>query len=250
MPEPLITASKITKDFQGVTALADVDVRLDRGSVHGIVGPNGAGKTTLLNVLSGFVRPTSGRVEIEGRDVTRLSPQRRVPLGMMRTFQNIRLFGGLTVLENVLVGQHTHSRTGFTSLVPVRGQRERELRKNAEHALEVFELTAYRKRRAASLPYGVQKQVEMARAMAARPKAMLLDEPAAGMTAEGRQVLVGRINQMRDEGLSIFVVEHDMDIIAKVCDVVTVLNFGTKLLDGTPDVVLSSDLVRAAYLGT
>ncbi len=201
-------------------------------------------------MLSGFVRPTSGRVEIEGRDVTRLSPQRRVPLGMMRTFQNIRLFGGLTVLENVLVGQHTHSRTGFTSLVPVRGQRERELRKNAEHALEVFELTAYRKRRAASLPYGVQKQVEMARAMAARPKAMLLDEPAAGMTAEGRQVLVGRINQMRDEGLSIFVVEHDMDIIAKVCDVVTVLNFGTKLLDGTPDVVLSSDLVRAAYLGT
>ena len=250
MAEPLITASKITKDFQGVAALADVDVRLDRGSVHGIVGPNGAGKTTLLNVLSGFVRPTSGRVEIEGRDVTRLSPQRRVPLGMMRTFQNIRLFGGLTVLENVLVGQHTHSRTGFTSLVPVRGQRERELRKNAEHALEVFELTAYRKRRAASLPYGVQKQVEMARAMAARPKAMLLDEPAAGMNAEGRQVLVGRINQMRDEGLSIFVVEHDMDIIAKVCDVVTVLNFGTKLLDGTPDVVLSSDLVRAAYLGT
>jgi branched-chain amino acid transport system ATP-binding protein len=250
LAEPLITASKITKDFQGVTALADVDVRLDRGSVHGIVGPNGAGKTTLLNVLSGFVRPTSGRVEIEGRDVTRLSPQRRVPLGVMRTFQNIRLFGGLTVLENVLVGQHTHSRTGFTSLVPVRGQRERELRKNAEHALEVFELTAYRKRRAASLPYGVQKQVEMARAMAARPKAMLLDEPAAGMNAEGRQVLVGRINQMRDEGLSIFVVEHDMDIIAKVCDVVTVLNFGTKLLDGTPDVVLSSDLVRAAYLGT
>ena len=134
--------------------------------------------------------------------------------------------------------------------MPVRGRRERELRTDAEHALEVFELTAYRKRRAASLPYGVQKQVEMARAMAARPKAMLLDEPAAGMTAEGRQVLVGRINQMRDEGLSIFVVEHDMDIIAKVCDVVTVLNFGTKLLDGTPDVVLSSDQVRAAYLGT
>jgi branched-chain amino acid transport system ATP-binding protein len=250
LAEPLITASKITKDFQGVAALDDVDVRLDRGSVHGIVGPNGAGKTTLLNVLSGFVRPTSGRVEIEGRDVTGLSPQRRVPLGVMRTFQNIRLFGGLTVLENVLVGQHTHSRTGFSSLVPVRGRRERELRKDAEHALEVFELTAYRKRRAASLPYGVQKQVEMARAMAARPKAMLLDEPAAGMTAEGRQVLVGRINQMRDEGLSIFVVEHDMDIIAKVCDVVTVLNFGTKLLDGTPDVVLSSDQVRAAYLGT
>ncbi len=250
MAEPLITASKITKDFQGVAALDDVDVRLDRGSVHGIVGPNGAGKTTLLNVLSGFVRPTSGRVEIEGRDVTGLSPQRRVPLGVMRTFQNIRLFGGLTVLENVLVGQHTHSRTGFSSLVPVRGRRERELRKDAEHALEVFELTAYRKRRAASLPYGVQKQVEMARAMAARPKAMLLDEPAAGMTAEGRQVLVGRINQMRDEGLSIFVVEHDMDIIAMVCDVVRVLNFGTKLLDGTPDVVLSSDLVRAAYLGT
>lgn len=250
MAEPLLQAIRICKNFQGVEALGDVDVSLERGTIHGIVGPNGAGKTTLLNILSGYVRPTTGRVQIEGRDVTRLSPQRRVPLGVVRTFQNIRLFGGLTVLDNVLLGQHSRARTGLVSLVPMRSRTDKKLRADAEHALELFELLPYRKRRAGELPYGVQKQLEMARALAARPNALLLDEPAAGMTSEGRHSLVQRIRKMRDEGLSVLVVEHDMDIIAKVCDVVTVLNFGRKLTEGTPETVLASDEVRTAYLGT
>ena len=246
----LLSVRGVTKHFQGVEALGDVDVTLHEGTIHGIVGPNGAGKTTLLNVVSGYVRPERGRVELDGRDVTRFTPQRRVPLGVVRTFQNIRLYGGLSVLDNVRLGQHTRALTGLRSLWPVRGSRERELRAEAERALELFDLLPYRRRRAAELPYGLQKQLEMARALAARPRVLLLDEPAAGMPAEGREALVERIHDLRDEGLSIVVVEHDMDVISKVCDHVTVLNFGRRLTDGPPAQVLASDAVRTAYLGT
>lgn len=246
----LLRVTGVTKRFQGVEALADIDLTLDEGSIHGIVGPNGAGKTTFLNVASGYVRPDGGRVELAGRDITRLTPQLRVPLGVVRTFQNIRLYGGLTVLENVLLGQHSRAVTGLRSLWPFPTPRERELRAEAERALELFELLPYRRRRAAELPYGLQKQLEMARAMAAQPRVLLLDEPAAGMTAEGREALVDRIRELREQGLSIVVVEHDMDVIAKVCDHVTVLNFGRKLTEGPPGPVLASDAVRTAYLGT
>jgi ABC-type branched-subunit amino acid transport system ATPase component len=200
--------------------------------------------------VSGYVRPDAGRIELDGRDITRLTPQLRVPLGVVRTFQNIRLYGGLTVLENVLLGQHTRAATGLRSLWPFPTPRERELRAEADAALELFELVPYRKRRAAELPYGLQKQLEMARAMAARPRVLLLDEPAAGMTGDGRHALVDRIRELRAQGLSIVVVEHDMDVIAKVCDHVTVLNFGRTLIDGPPGPVLAGDVVRTAYLGT
>ncbi|WP_219415294.1 ABC transporter ATP-binding protein [Pseudonocardia nigra] len=250
MAEPLLRVSGVAKRFRGVEALADVDLALTEGSVHGVVGPNGAGKTTLLNVISGYVAPDVGRVELAGRDVTRRTPQRRVPLGVVRTFQNIRLFGGLTVLDNVLIGQHSRARTGPGSLWPVRSARERQLRAEAERALELFDLLPYRKRRAGELPYGLQKQLELARALAARPRVLLLDEPAAGMTAEDRSALVTRIGELRSGGLSIVVVEHDMDVISRVCDHVTVLNFGRMLVDGAPEHVLTSDAVRTAYLGT
>ena len=248
MPD-LLTVRGVSKHFQGVEALGDVDVTLHQGALHGIVGPNGAGKTTLLNVISGYVRPERGSVVLDGRDITRFTPQRRVPLGVVRTFQHIRLYGGLTVLENVLLGQHTRARTGFRSLWPLRTGRERALRVEAEQALELFDLQSFRKRRAAELPYGLQKQLEMARALAARPRVLLLDEPAAGMPAEHREALVERIRTLRDEGLLIVVVEHDMDVISKVCDHVTVLNFGRLLVDGPPAQVLTSDAVRTAYLG-
>lgn len=215
-----------------------------------VLGPNGAGKTTLLNVLSGYLLPGAGRIEIDGRDVTTLTPQQRVPLGVVRTFQNIRLFNGLTVLQNVLVGQHAYARTGPLSLLPFRTRLDKQLREHADHSLQLFELERYRDRLAGELPYGLQKQLEMARALAARPRALLLDEPAAGMTTDGRVVLSRRIRSLRDEGLSIVIVEHDMDIIAKVCDHVTVLNFGRKLTEGATHEVLASDAVRTAYLGT
>jgi branched-chain amino acid transport system ATP-binding protein len=250
LAEPLLRVSAVTKHFQGVEALGEVDLEVAEGSVHGIVGPNGAGKTTLLNVVSGYVLPDAGRVELAGRDVTRLTPQRRVPLGIVRTFQNIRLFGGLTVLDNILVGQHSRATTGVRSLWPLRSGADRRLRAEAERSLEMFALAPYRGRRAAELPYGLQKQLEMARALAARPKVLLLDEPAAGMTADGRKALVPRIRELREEGLTIVVVEHDMDVISNICDHVTVLNFGRRLTDGPPAQVLASDEVRTAYLGT
>ena len=249
MSDVQLRASGITKRFLGVTALAEVTVEVERGSIHGVVGPNGAGKSTLLNIMSGFVPPTEGTVELEGRDITRLTPQRRVPLGMTRTFQNLRLFGGLTVRQNVLLGQHSHARTGFASLWPVPTAKERELRQQADAALEIFGLTELSRRRAATLPYGLQKQLEMARAVAARPSLLLMDEPAAGMTAQERRALVPRIRQLRDEGVTVVVVEHDMDLISQMCDVVTVLNFGRMLIEGPPDVALASDDVRTAYLG-
>jgi branched-chain amino acid transport system ATP-binding protein len=179
-----------------------------------------------------------------------MSPQRRVPLGIVRTFQNIRLYGGLTVQENILLGQHRHARSGIASIWPVRTSGERALRAEADRYLELFDLTPYRTRRAAEIPYGSQKQLEMARALAARPRVLLLDEPAAGMTAEDRAALVPRIRTLRDEGLTIVVIEHDMEVISKVCDTVTVLNFGRKLVEGPPAVALASPEVRTAYLGT
>ncbi|TDV56430.1 amino acid/amide ABC transporter ATP-binding protein 1 (HAAT family) [Actinophytocola oryzae] len=250
MAEPLLKVSGICKRFQGVEALGDIDIELAEGTIHGVVGPNGAGKTTLLNVISGYVAPNSGSVTLGDREITKLTPQQRVPLGVVRTFQNIRLFGGLSVVDNLLIGQHSRAHTGFFSLWPLRTGSEKRLRAEAREALELFDLLPYRKRRAAELPYGLQKQLEMARALAARPRVLLLDEPAAGMTTDGRAALVPRIRELRDRGMSVIVVEHDMDVIAKVCDHVTVLNFGRKLIDGAPAEVLASDEVRTAYLGT
>ena len=250
MADLMLRAVGITKTFLGVTALAEVNLEVERGSIHGVVGPNGAGKTTLLNVMSGFLPPTEGFVELDGRDITRLTPQKRVPLGMTRTFQNLRLFGGLTVRENVLLGQHSHARTGFLSLWPLKTTADKELDRESDHALSIFGLTDYRRRRASTLPYGLQKQVEIARAVSAKPKLLLMDEPAAGMTAKERLDLVPRIRALRDEGITVVIVEHDMDVIAAVCDVVTVLNFGRKLIEGTPADALASEQVRTAYLGT
>lgn len=250
MADLTLRALDITKQFLGVTALDEVSLEVERGTIHGVVGPNGAGKTTLLNVMSGFLPPTKGRVEMDGRDITGLTPQKRVPLGLTRTFQNLRLFGGLTVRENVMLGQHAHARTGFLSLWPLRTASDKALDREADHALEIFGLTEYRKRRAVTLPYGLQKQLEIARAVSAKPRLLLMDEPAAGMSATERRELVPRIRALRDEGITVVIVEHDMDVIATVCDVVTVLNFGRKLIEGTPRDALASDLVRTAYLGT
>lgn len=249
MSEALLEARGIHRSFGRVQALSDVDLRLDAGSIHGVVGPNGAGKTSLLNVISGYLLPDSGTVTVNGRDVTRWTPARRVPVGVVRTFQNIRLFGALTARQNILLGQHSRARSGWASLLPVRTMRDRHFQAEVDELLEMFELTPYRDRRAADLPYGVQKQLDMARAMAARPSVLLLDEPAAGMTTAGRLLLSERIRQIRDEGVSVVVVEHDMDVISRVCDTVTVLNYGRLLTAGPPRTVLASPEVKVAYLG-
>lgn len=239
----------VTKRFQGVEALGDVSMRVRRGTIHGVVGPNGAGKTTLLNVVTGYVKADFGRVVLAGRDVTRMAPNRRVPLGMVRTFQNIRLFGGLTVRQNIVIGQSHRARSGFASLWPLPTASERELRAEVDEHLESFGLAEYAEREAGSLPYGLQKQLEMARALVAKPSLLLLDEPAAGMTEADRVEFVPRLHALRERGMTIVVVEHDMNVITKSCDVVTVLNFGRLLAEGPPESTLAIDEVRIAYVG-
>lgn len=248
-PTPALAVEGLGKRFEGVVALSDVTIRVPAGTIHGVVGPNGAGKTTLLNAVTGYVRADGGRVTLEGRDITRLPPSRRVPLGLVRTFQNIRLFGGLTVLQNVLIGQHHRARSGFASLWPVPTTRDRALHDEAAACIERFGLGEYARRRAGELPYGLQKQLEMARAMMARPRVLLLDEPAAGMTEADRVAFVPHLHQLRDEGMTVVVVEHDMNLITKSCNTVTVLNFGRVLAEGPPSEALTSDEVRAAYVG-
>lgn len=249
MPDVALDVAWIGKRFDGVVALADVSLSVAAGSIHGIIGPNGAGKTTLLNIVTGYVRADHGRVMVHGVDVTHWSPNRRVPLGLVRTFQNIRLFGGLTVQQNVLVGQHHRARSGFASLWPFPTARERELLAEAEECIARLGLSEYHDRHAAELPYGLQKQLELARALMAHPRVLLLDEPAAGMTEGDREEFVPRLAALRDTGVTVVIVEHDMNVIAKSCDVVTVLNFGRLLAEGPPVETLASDDVRTAYVG-
>ncbi len=249
MPDVALAVTGIGKAFDGVVALDDVSLTVAAGSIHGIIGPNGAGKTTLLNVVTGYLRADHGRVVAFGVDVTSWSPNRRVPLGMVRAFQNIRLFGGLTVEENVLIGQHHRAASGFASLWPFPTARERELRAEAADCIERLGLGEYRHRRAGELPYGLQKQLELARALMARPRLLLLDEPAAGMTETDREELVPRLAGLRDSGVTVVIVEHDMNVITKSCDVVTVLNFGRRLAEGPPAETLASEEVRTAYVG-
>jgi len=244
-----LDARGIGKRFSGVEALADVDLCVAPGEIHGVVGPNGAGKTTLLNVMSGYVSADRGTVAIHGLDVTTRTPASRVPLGLVRTFQNIRLFAGLSVSDNVAAGQHHLARTGLASLWPLATRRERKLRAEAEQAIERFGLREHAERLAGTLPYGLQKQVELARAVVARPRVLLLDEPAAGMPEADRATFAGTLRALRDEGITIVVVEHDMNLISATCDRVTVLNFGRLLASGPTAATLASDQVRVAYVG-
>jgi ABC-type branched-subunit amino acid transport system ATPase component len=244
-----LTIDGMSKRFDGVVALSDVSLRVPRGTIHGVVGPNGAGKTTLLNAVTGYVRPDHGRVALDGRDVTNMAPSRRVPLGLVRTFQNIRLFGGLSVRQNVLIGQHHRARSGFASLWPVPTAGDRALGEEATACIERFGLAEYADRLAGELPYGLQKRLEMARAMMAKPTVLLLDEPAAGMTESDRADFVPHLRGLRDDGMTVVVVEHDMNLITKSCDVVTVLNFGRVLAEGPPLEALSREEVRTAYVG-
>ncbi|MFT4286014.1 ABC transporter ATP-binding protein [Nocardioides sp.] len=245
MPESILTLSGVGRSFGGLRAVDDVSLEVQAGHIHAIVGPNGAGKTTLFNMISGFVRADQGTVTFAGRDITRDAVHQRVRHGLVRTFQNIRLFGGLTVLENVLVAQHTHA----PSLLSRRAAVERRLRARAEELIDLLELGEYRARLAAGLPYGVQKRLELARAMAANPRLLLLDEPVAGMNeVESRQIMRD-ILKLRASGVTVLLVEHDMEVVMGASDRITVLNFGKIIAAGTPDDILADRTVREAYLG-
>jgi len=250
MSEPVLRLRGLTRRFAGLTAVNAVDLDVLAGQVHGVIGPNGAGKTTLFNLVSGFLLPDQGSIEFAGRDISRLPTHRRTALGIVRTFQNIRLFGGLTVEQNVLVGQHHLARPGLRSAWPVPSTHERDLRAKTEDLIELFRLGDYRERLARELPYGVQKRLELARALASEPRVLMLDEPTAGMNEHESDEIIDEILAIRERQVTVLLVEHDMNVVMETSDRVSVLNFGEKIAEGAPTDVQADEAVRVAYLGT
>jgi len=249
----LLDVRNVTLHFRGLTALADVRFSVEQGSIHAIIGPNGAGKTSMLNCVSGVYRPQRGEILLDGQDLARLAPSARTRLGVARTFQNIALFKGMTVLDNLLIGRHVHQRTDVLmgGLYWGPGQREEIAeRRRVEEVIDFLEIQHVRHQAVGTLAYGLQKRVELARALALEPRLLLLDEPMAGMNAEEKEDMARFILDVNEErGTTVLMIEHDMGVVMDLSHRITVLNFGERIADGTPEEVRAEPAVQAAYLG-
>jgi branched-chain amino acid transport system ATP-binding protein len=247
----LLEARHLSRWFGGLAAVEDVDLTVDEGEIVAVIGPNGAGKTTLFSMLSGGLAPTSGDVRFAGRDLAGWTPERVAHLGLVRTFQNLRLFRRLTVLENVMVGAFCTRGGSLTSwLLPGHRRRLRELRAQAMQVLRYAGLDAKVSDTAMHLAQGEQRRLEMARALAVRPRLLLLDEPCAGLTREEVLGVEALIRRIRDDGVTVLFIEHDMDFVMSLAQRIVVLNFGKKIAEGPPASIREDREVIAAYLGT
>lgn len=252
--EPLLQTTDLSKSFGGIKAVQKFEIHIDPGEVIGLIGPNGAGKTTAFNLLTGVYTPTTGQILFEGKNIAGKKPYQITALGIARTFQNIRLFGELSVLENVKIAFTLHSTYSLPEAilrVGRYGKEEQTIDDKARDLLKAFKLDHLADEQAKNLPYGQQRRLEIARALATRPKLLLLDEPAAGMNPQETKELTDMIRWIRDEfKLSILLIEHDMALVMKICERIYVLDYGKILAQGLPDEIKHNPAVIKAYLGT
>lgn len=250
---PVLECDAIERSFGGLRALKGVSLKIAQGEIFGLVGPNGSGKTTMVNVVTGFYPPQAGRIRFHGRDITRMAPHRVARLGIARTFQNLALFRGMSVLDNILLGRHIHMRpsalrTLFYWLAAARD--EVAHRKVVEEIVDFLQLQDVRDEPIESVPLGLQKRIELARALVAEPTFLILDEPMAGMNQEEKEYMARFILDTRDErGATVLLIEHHMDVVTSICDRMTVLSYGEKLAEGEPRAVVREQQVIDAYIG-
>ena len=253
MENTILEIKHLCKSFGGVKAIDDFSITLEEGKIHGLIGPNGAGKTTIFNNITGIYKPTSGNIHFLGKDIANKKSYEVAQLGIGRTFQNIRLFSNLSVLDNVIIASNMEAKYNIFSAITRLGNYKKievSIKNKAMDLLDIFGLVDLCKSKAGSLPYGHQRKLEIARAMALNPKLLLLDEPAAGMNSEESEELVKFIRSIKDRfNLTILMIEHHMDVVAGLSDRVTVLNFGKTLIEGTAEEIKKDTRVIDAYLG-
>lgn len=250
---PLLEISGMSIGFGGIKAVDGLDLQVPEGGIVGLIGPNGAGKTTIFNCIARYYQPDSGSIRFAGQDLLAARPHDVLPMGIARTFQNMELFRSMSVMDNLLVGQHPQIRSGFWSAALGLGRTRRDeagIRDRAREVMNRFGLTAHAHVQVSSLPYGMQKMIEFGRALVSRPRMILLDEPAAGLNPSETNDLTGIIRRLRDEdGITVLLVEHDMGLVRGVCDEIFVMDFGRRIAHGTPDEISRNPLVIEAYLG-